>query len=195
MSGSFVIARNTAFTYKSKHVDVKQIGRELDVRYILEGSVQRGTNRLRVNVQLIDTETGIHLWAERFDKPVADFLDMQDEIVASLANQLGTVLIAAEARRAERAPNPVFDGRAEETERDVNEALRLSPRDKNAWAWMHFSGSAKLYLGANAEAVTRFHRAIELRRDFPLTHFWLGAASQSRQAGGGTGRNAGRIGP
>ena len=88
ISGSFVIGRNTAFTYKGKHVDLKQIGRELNVRYVLEGSVQRSGNRLRVNVQLIDAETGAHLWAERFDKPVADLFDMQDEIVARLANQL-----------------------------------------------------------------------------------------------------------
>ena len=104
--GSFVIARNTAFTYKGKHIDVKQIGRDLGVRYVLEGSVQRGGNRMRVNVQLIDAETGNHLWAERFDKPVADLFDMQDEIVARLASQLGTQLIEAEARRAERAPLP-----------------------------------------------------------------------------------------
>jgi TolB-like protein/Tfp pilus assembly protein PilF len=106
VSGSFVIGRNTAFTYKGKHVDLKQIGRELNVRYVLEGSVQRSGNRLRVNVQLIGAETGAHLWAERFDKPVADLFDMQDEIVARLANQLGTQLIAAEARRAERTPHP-----------------------------------------------------------------------------------------
>ena len=106
ISGSFVIGRNTAFTYKGKHFDLKQIGRELNVRYVLEGSVQRSANRLRVNVQLIDAESGAHLWAERFDKPVADLFDMQDEIVARLANQLGTQLIAAEARRAEQAPHP-----------------------------------------------------------------------------------------
>ncbi len=106
ISGSFVIARNTAFTYKGKPYDVKQIGRELNVRYVLEGSVQRSGNRLRVNVQLIDAETGAHLWAERFDKPVADLFDMQDEIVARIANQLGTELIAAEVRRAEQAPHP-----------------------------------------------------------------------------------------
>jgi adenylate cyclase len=68
--GSFVIGRNTAFTYKGKSVDLKQIGRELNVRYVLEGSVQRGGNRMRVNVQLIDAETGNHLWAERFDNPL-----------------------------------------------------------------------------------------------------------------------------
>jgi adenylate cyclase len=73
ISGSFVIGRNTAFTYKGKHVDLKQIGRELNVRYVLEGSVQRGGSRMRVNVQLIDAETGNHLWAERFDKPIAIF--------------------------------------------------------------------------------------------------------------------------
>jgi len=106
ISGSFVIARNTAFTYKGKHADVKQIGRELGVRYVLEGSVQRGGNRMRVNVQLIDAETGNHLWAERFDKAVSDLFDMQDEIVARLASQLGTQLIEAEARRAQRAPLP-----------------------------------------------------------------------------------------
>jgi TolB-like protein len=104
--GAFVIGRNTAFTYKGKAVDLKQIGRELNVRYVLEGSVQRGGNRMRVNVQLIDAETGHHLWAERFDKPLADLFDMQDEIVARLANALNSEMIAAEARRAEKAANP-----------------------------------------------------------------------------------------
>ena len=106
IGGSFVIGRNTAFTYKGKPVDLKQIGRELNVRYVLEGSVQRGGNRMRVNVQLIDAETGNHLWAERFDKPLADLFDMQDEIVARLAGALNAQLVAAEARRAEQAPNP-----------------------------------------------------------------------------------------
>jgi TolB-like protein/Flp pilus assembly protein TadD len=106
ISGALVIARNTAFTFKGNAVDIKKLGRELNVRYVLEGSVQRGGNRLRVNVQLIDAETGNHLWAERFDKPLADLLDMQDEIVSRLANELGEELIVAEARRAESAPNP-----------------------------------------------------------------------------------------
>src|SRR6202162_3920390 len=115
ISGAFVIARNTAFTLKGKAVDVKQVGRDLNVRYVLEGSVQRSGNRLRVNVQLIDARTGTHLWAERSDKPVADLFDMQDEIVARLANALDAELIAAEARRAERSPHPdamdlVFQG-------------------------------------------------------------------------------------
>ncbi len=112
-----MIARNTAFTFKGKAIDVKKVGRELNVRYVLEGSVQRGGNRLRVNVQLIDAETGNHLWSERFDKPVADLLDMQDEIVSRLARALDGELIAAEARRAERSLHPdvmdlIFQGRA-----------------------------------------------------------------------------------
>jgi TolB-like protein/class 3 adenylate cyclase len=117
ISGSFVIGRHTAFTYKDKAVDLKQIGRELNVRYVLEGSVQRGGNRVRVNVQLIDAETGNHLWAERFDKPVTDLFDMQDEIVSRLANTLDAQLIAAEARRAGRSLHPnsmdlYFQGKA-----------------------------------------------------------------------------------
>jgi len=106
IGGAFVIARNTAFTFKGKAVDVKRLGRELNVRYVLEGSVQRGSNRLRVNVQLIDASSGNHLWAERFEKPLADLFDMQDEIVSRLANALNSQLIEVEARRAERTPNP-----------------------------------------------------------------------------------------
>jgi TolB-like protein len=117
ISGAFVIGRHTAFTYKGKAVDLKQIGRVLNVRYVLEGSVQRSGNRLRVNVQLIDAETGNHLWAERFGKPIADLFDMEDEIVSRLANTLNAQLIEAEARRAERSPHPdaldlCFQGKA-----------------------------------------------------------------------------------
>jgi len=104
--GAYVVARNTAFTYKGKPRDVKTIGRELNVRYVLEGSVQRGGDRMRVNVQLIDAETGNHLWAERFDKLLADLFDMSDEIVARLAGALNAQLVVAEARRAEQAPTP-----------------------------------------------------------------------------------------
>jgi len=106
LGGSFVIARNTAFTFKGKNTDAREIGKELGVRYVLEGSVQRDQNRIRLNAQLIDAESGGHLWADRFDKPLADLFDMQDEIVASLASQLGAELITNEARRAERASTP-----------------------------------------------------------------------------------------
>jgi TolB-like protein len=108
--GGVIIARNTAFAYKGKALHVKTIGRELNVRYVIEGSVQRGGNRMRVNVQLIDAESGNHLWAERFDKPLADLFDMQNEIVARLASALNDQLAAAEARCAEKALDPRFDG-------------------------------------------------------------------------------------
>ena len=106
LAGSFVIARNTAFTLEGSLVDVKKIGKELNVRYVLEGSVQRGGARMRINVQLIDATSANHLWAERFERPVA----LQDEIVARLANALQVQLVAAEARRAERVPTPELDG-------------------------------------------------------------------------------------
>ena len=126
--GSFVIGRHTAFTYKGKAADLKQIGRELNVRYALEGSIQRGGNRLRMNVQLVDTETGSHLWADRFDKPIADLFDMQDEIISRLANTLNAKLIAAEARRAEGMLKPdavdlIFQGRARLNEGQALESL------------------------------------------------------------------------
>jgi len=98
----FVVACKTALAYKGKAVDTRQIGRELGVRYVLEGSVQSGTDRLRVNAQLIDAESGAHLWAERFDKPHMDLFDMQDEITARLARAMDLQLVAAETRRVER---------------------------------------------------------------------------------------------
>ena len=108
LGGSFVVARNTAFAFKGKNVDARDIGKELGVRYVLEGSVQRDQNQVRVNAQLIDAKSGGHIWAERFDKPLANIFSMQDDIVASLASRLGAELMANEARRAERTPNPDF---------------------------------------------------------------------------------------
>ena len=105
---SFVIARNTAFTYKGKPVDAKQVGHELGVRYVLEGSVRRGGSRVRTNVQLIDAESGAHLFAERFDCDRADLMDVQDEIVGRIAGAVGAQLIDAESRRSikERPTDP-----------------------------------------------------------------------------------------
>jgi adenylate cyclase len=103
---SFVIARNTAFTFKGKNIDVKQIGKELGVRYVLEGSVQRDHNRVRVNSQLIDATTGAHIWADRFEEDVADLFKLQDEVVARLANSLGYELVKAEAKNSVGSKNP-----------------------------------------------------------------------------------------
>jgi len=102
LPGTFVIARNTAFTFKGKPTDVKAIGKDLGVRYALEGSVQPTASRLRVNAQLIDAESGAHLWAESFDEDRADLLQMEDEIVARLARTLDIQLNAVEAAKAGR---------------------------------------------------------------------------------------------
>jgi adenylate cyclase len=108
LHNSFVIARNTAFTFKGKNLDAKAIGKELGVRYVLEGSVQRDANRVRVNAQLIDAESGAHLWADRFDEDVADLFKLQDEVVTRLARALQVELVNAEAQRSlhDRPQNP-----------------------------------------------------------------------------------------
>jgi adenylate cyclase len=99
LENMFVISRNTAFTYRNKPVDTKQIGRELGVRYVLEGSVRRSGSQLRVNAQLIDAATDAHLWAERFGRDTSDLFALQNEITSQIANALGVELIAAEAAR------------------------------------------------------------------------------------------------
>jgi adenylate cyclase len=103
---SFVIARNTAFTYKGKSVDAKEIGKELGVRYVLEGSVQRDGARVRVNAQLVDAETGAHLWADRFDEDIADLFKLQDQVVARLTRSLNLALTTAEAEKGAHSKNP-----------------------------------------------------------------------------------------
>jgi TolB-like protein/class 3 adenylate cyclase len=197
ISGSFVIARNTAFTFKGKAVNVKQVGRELNVRYVLEGSVQRSGKRLRVNVQLIDVESGKHLWAERFEKPVADFFDMQDEIVSRLAHTLDAQLVVAEARHAERSRHPdaldlVFQGFASvyrgpttehlsEARGFFERALAIDPRSVGALVGM---ASVDATMGAYvltddrsvhlSTAETNAIRALSLDPDRALAHRVLG---------------------
>jgi TolB-like protein len=107
--GVFAISRSTAFSYKGRPIDTRQIGRELGVRYVLEGSVQNAGERIRFNAQLIDAESGAHLWAERFDKKRADLLDLQDEVTTRLARAIHIELIAAESRRAAREHPDRFD--------------------------------------------------------------------------------------
>ena len=96
----------TAFAFKGKSVDAKEIGKELGVRYVLEGSVQRDQNRVRVNAQLIDAESGAHLWADLFEEDVADLFKLQDEVVARLANTLGNELLKAEVKKSSGSKNP-----------------------------------------------------------------------------------------
>jgi adenylate cyclase len=103
---SFVIAPRTALTYRGKSVDAKEVGKELGVRYVVEGSVQRDQNRVRVNAQLIDAASGAHLWAERFEEDIADLFKLQDQVVARLGNTLGIELVRAEAEKSARSTNP-----------------------------------------------------------------------------------------
>jgi TolB-like protein/class 3 adenylate cyclase len=132
---SFVISRNTAFTCRNKPIDTKQIGRELGVRYVLEGSVRRSGNRVRVSAQLIDAATDAHLWADRFDGDTGDLFTLQSEITSRLANALGVELIAAEAARPSEHPDAldyILRGRAvllkPRTPETHREAIRLYER-------------------------------------------------------------------
>jgi len=132
IASMLVISRNTAFTYEGKRVDTKQIGRELSVRYVLEGSVRRSGNQVRVNAQLIDAERDAHLWAERFNGDATDLFALQDEVTSRIANALGVELIAAEAARPTQNPDAldyILRGRAavfKPLTRDTNaEAISL----------------------------------------------------------------------
>ncbi|MCS3763094.1 TolB-like protein/tetratricopeptide (TPR) repeat protein [Bradyrhizobium centrosematis] len=202
ISGSFVIGLHTAFTYKGKAIDLKQIGRELNVRYVLEGSMQRAGDRLRVNVQLVDAETSAHLWADRFDKPVAGLFDMQDEIVSHLANTLDAQLTEQEARRSERSPHPnsmdlYFRGKAllhkawtsegvPQARAIFERALTLDPKNVDALVWL---AGVDLILGASylddamrehyAAAEATSIRALSLAPNHAFAHLTLGCALTS----------------
>src|SRR5215469_15698258 len=150
ISGSFVIARNTAFTYKGKTVEVKQIGRELGVHYVIEGSVRRAGDQVQVNVQLIDAETGAHVWADRFDTDRTNLVEAQSEITGRLARSLNVELVREVNRRIEQerdvspdASDLVMRGWAkwnepqskannQEAQRTFEQALALDPRSVDA---------------------------------------------------------------
>jgi TolB-like protein/class 3 adenylate cyclase len=160
ISGSFVIARNTAFTYKGKPVDAKQVGRELGVRYVLEGSVRRTGDQVQMNAQLIDAETGAHVWADRFDTNRANLVEGHNEITGRLAQTLNTELIGAAGHRIEQegavdpdAQDLVMRGRAvfnrtfsvanqQEAQRLFEQALEIDPRSIDARIGLAGSWSA-----------------------------------------------------
>jgi TolB-like protein len=105
----FVIARNSSFTYKGRAVDVKQVGRDLGVRYVLEGSVRKAANRVRITGQLIDATTGTHLWADRFEGPLDDIFELQDQVATSVVGAITPTLERAEIERAKRKPTESLD--------------------------------------------------------------------------------------
>jgi TolB-like protein/class 3 adenylate cyclase len=140
--GLFVIARNSSFAYKGRALDVKQIGRELGVRYILEGSVRKSSSKVRINGQLIDASTGAHLWADRFDGGLDDIFDLQDQVTSSVVGAIAPKLEEAEIERARRKPTDSLDAYDhflrglgafhQWTEEANNEALLLSNRPPNS---------------------------------------------------------------
>jgi len=136
----FVIARHSSFSYKGCAVDVKQVGRELGVRYVLEGSVRKAANRVRITGQLVDTATGAHLWAERFDGGLGDIFDLQDQVTESVVGAIAPAVEKAEIERAKRKPTESLDAYAfylrglasyyQFGSRQANdEALRLTARN------------------------------------------------------------------
>jgi TolB-like protein len=143
----FVIARNSSFTYKGRAVDVKQVGCELGVRYVLEGSVRKAANRVRITGQLVDAATGTHLWAERFDGGLGDIFDLQDQVTESIVGAIAPAVEKAEIERAKRKPTESLDAYT-----------------------LYLRGLARYYLfasrQANDEALRLFNSAIELDPDF-----------------------------
>jgi TolB-like protein len=174
----FVIARNSSFTYKGRNVDVKQVGRELGVRYVLEGSVRKAANRVRITGQLIEASTGAHLWADRFDGALEDIFDLQDEVTASVVVAMAPKIEQAEIERARRKPTERLDsydyllrGMAcvyRWTSDDIDQALKLFYRaieldpdfstPHGMAAWCH------LWRNANGWATDRAHDVAETRR-------------------------------
>jgi adenylate cyclase len=169
----FVISRNTAFTYRNKQVDAKQIGRELGVRYVLEGSVQRAGNQVRVNAQLIDAETNAHLWAERFDRDTGNLFALQDEVTNRIAVALNMAVIGAEAARPNDQPDAldyILRGRAagakgparENTDQAVRlfeRALALDPRSLVAQGRLAGALAVRVIIGMTDSAAADIARA------------------------------------
>jgi TolB-like protein/Tfp pilus assembly protein PilF len=176
IQGSLVIARNTAFGYKGKPVDAKQIGRELGVRYVLEGSVQRSGKQVRINTQLIDTETGAHLWAERFDRDIGDLFSLQNEITARIANALQGQLAIAESRHRTNNPdavdyilrgravltNPISRENYDQAEEYFGKALALDPRSVDAAAWLAVALTVRVTDELSDDPEVDLHRAEQL---------------------------------
>ncbi len=144
---SFVIANSTANTYKGKAIDAKEIGKELGVRFVLEGSVHRDQNRVRVNAQLVDAKSGAQIWADRFEEDVADLFKLQDQAVARLGNTLGFELVKAEAEEGARSSNP--------------DAIDLAMR---GWAtmWQSYPQPAKEKRDSHYAALALFDRALKI---------------------------------
>jgi len=202
LENMFVISRNTAFTYQGKRVDSKQIGRELGVRYVLEGSVRRSGNQFRVNAQLIDAETAAHLWADRFDDNTANLFVLQDEITRRIAVALNLELIDAEAARPTERPDAVdyiLRGRAalyKPPSRDsyaeavslFERGLALDPRLVEAQSWLATALANRVIdnvsdspLADIARAEGSVGQALTASPRSPLAHFAKGQVLRAQR--------------
>ncbi len=186
----FVIARNSSFTYKGRAVDVKQVGRELGVRYVLEGSVRKAANRVRITGQLVDTATGAHLWADRFDGGLGDIFDLQDRVTESVVGAIAPAVEKAEIERAKRKPTDSLDAYAlylrglprfyqvasrqanEEALRLFNSAIEIDPEFASAYGraahcYVIAKTNGWISVTANdiAEVTRLAQRAVELGKD------------------------------
>jgi len=202
LENMFVISRNTAFTYRNKPIDTKQIGRELAVRYLLEGSVRQSGSQVRINAQLIDVATDAHLWAERFDGDMGDLFALQDEVTSRLANALGVELINTEAARPTQNPDAldyILRGRAEllkartpDTYREAIElferALALDPQSLEAQSRLASSLESRVSSGMTSSAPADLARAEMLIEQvlaasphYALAHFVKGHLLRAQQ--------------
>ncbi|MBR0797986.1 adenylate/guanylate cyclase domain-containing protein [Bradyrhizobium jicamae] len=159
----FVIARGSSFTYKGKVVDIKQVGRDLGVRYVLEGSVRKAGGRVRITGQLIDSTTGAHLWADRFDGALEDVFELQDKVTSSVVGQLFSRVQLQEEERAIRKPTNDLDA--------YDHYLRGTAK---FWGWSK---------GSTEAAMSLFNKAIELDESFALAHAFAGTVFTLRKQG------------
>jgi TolB-like protein len=160
----FVIARNSSFTYKGRAVDVKQVGRELGVRYVLEGSVRKAANRLRITGQLIDTSTGAHLWADRFEGALENIFELQDQVTSSVVGAISPKLEQAEIERTRRKPTENLDA--------YDYYLR------------GLSGVHQWTKDSTEDALSNFYRAIELDSNFAVAYGMAARTFALRKGGG-----------
>ncbi len=194
----FVIARNSSFTYRGRAVDVKQVGRELGVRYVLEGSVQKAADRVRITGQLVDASTGVHIWADHFDDALEDIFDLQDRVAARVVGEIAPRLSLVEIERAHRKPTgnleaydwylraignyfPITKEASEEALRLLYTAIELDPAFASAYgiaAWYYVWRKINRWMTdpaqESAEAVRLARRAAELGKDDAFALTWAG---------------------